>query len=152
MEKRPLLEPGKTYWIRQIGNNNEPLFLETRNFTFFIGLMRRHLPNAYEVKAYALIETEIQIVLTVNEQSELPSQYVNKPHQPLSNLFNAYAKSMNKCYGRSGSLFRVRFNRTHIEDDRKLSEVIRQTHMVPARTGRKYTSYPFSSYTNHPFL
>lgn len=146
MEKRPLLEAGKTYWIRQTGNNNEPLFLENRNFTFFIRLMRKHLPVAYEVQAYALIETEIQLVLTVKDG--MPSQYAEKPYQPLSNLLNAYAKAINKSYGRCGSLFRVRYKRLLIGSNVMLADVIHQTHLLPARTGRKYTFYPYSSYTN----
>ncbi len=152
MEKRPLLEAGKTYWIRQTGNNNEPLFLENRNFTFFIRLMRHHLPVAYDIKAYALIETEIQLVLTVKDGDIIPSQYTEKPYQPLSNLLNAYAKAINKGYGRSGSLFRVRYKRMPILSDATLADVIHQTHLLPARTGRKYTFYPYSSYTNPLFL
>lgn len=112
--------------------------------------MRDHLPVAYDVQAYALIETEIQLVLTVKDL--MPPQYAEKPYQPLSNLLNAYAKAINKRYGRSGSLFRVRYKRLLIGVNAMLADVIHQTHLLPARTGRNYTFYPYSSYTNPLFL
>lgn len=146
MQKLQNLEPERLYWIRHTGNNREPLFLENKNYTFFIQLMQRHLVPVCEIVAYALIETELHFVLKTRSLSDIPPRYHDRLHQPLSNLFNAYCKAFNKEYGRSGSLFRVRYQRNGIEDARTLQHAVRQTHLLPARNGHNFRYYPYSSY------
>lgn len=146
MQKIQKLQAGQFYWIRHTGNNHEPLFVENKNYTFFIGLMQRHLAESYLIVAYSLIETELHLVLRVKDRSEIPLRYPKKLHQPLSNLFNSYCKAFNKEYGRCGSLFRVRYKRNQLDGNASLEDAIRQTHLLPARTGRDFRYYPFSSY------
>src|SRR5258705_6760387 len=55
----------------------------------------------------------------------LGSQYVS---DQFSNFFNAYAKTINKAYGRTGSLFQHPFGRVPITSDRQFWNVIAYIH------------------------
>jgi hypothetical protein len=48
-----------------------------------------------------------------------------------SNFFNAYAKTINKAYGRTGSLFQHPFGRVPITTDRQFWNVIAYIHQNP---------------------
>ena len=52
-----------------------------------------------------------------------------------SNLFNAYSKSINKKYNRSGSLFTDRFKRVKIEDEKYLKALILYINLNPVHHG-----------------
>jgi hypothetical protein len=55
------------------------------------------------------------------DKKPLGSDYISNQ---FSNLFNAYAKSINKVYGRTGSLFQHPFGRVPITSDRQFWNVI----------------------------
>ena len=55
----------------------------------------------------------------------LGSKYVS---DQFSNFFNAYAKTINKAYGRTGSLFQHPFGRVPITSDRQFWNVIAYIH------------------------
>ena len=70
--------------------------------------------------------------------------------QRFSNLFNAYAKSFNERYNRTGSLFQERFRRKIIDSDADIGEVIFYIHANAQRHGliddfRKYVHSSYSS-------
>lgn len=65
-----------------------------------------------------------------------------------SNFFNAYAKTINKAYGRTGSLFQHPFGRVPITSDRQFWNVIAYIHQNPQKhkfvvdfRDWKYSSY-----------
>ena len=80
----------------------------------------------------------------VSETSEVSKIY----SQAFSNMFNAYAKAINKRYGRTGSLFQTRFGRKRITSNEHLVHLIHYIHFNPQRHGfiRDYRQYPHSSY------
>jgi hypothetical protein len=63
-------------------------------------------------------------------------------------MFNAYAKAINKAYGRSGALFKHRFRRNEIDSGDSLIRVICYIHTNPVHHGitEDYTTYANSSY------
>jgi putative transposase len=65
-----------------------------------------------------------------------------------SNFFNAYSKSINKSYDRSGSLFQDRFSRIKIQDESYLKNLILYIHLNPVHHGftTEFSSYKHSSY------
>ncbi len=65
-----------------------------------------------------------------------------------SNFFNAYSKSINKKYNRTGSLFQDRFKRRKIESEEYLREVIIYINLnaVYHKFTDKAESYKYSSY------
>jgi REP element-mobilizing transposase RayT len=65
-----------------------------------------------------------------------------------SNFFNAYAKTMNKAYGRTGSLFQHPFGRVAITSDRQFWNVIAYIHQNPQKHGfvKDFRDWKYSSY------
>jgi putative transposase len=78
--------------------------------------------------------------------------------QVFSNFFNAYAKSINKMFNRTGSLFQERFGRKYIGNERYFTEVIFYIHGNAPKHGitHDFSTYPYSSYrkllSNKPTL
>jgi putative transposase len=64
-------------------------------------------------------------------------------------FFISYAKSFNKRYGRSGSLFQYKFQRKPVEDNDYLRRLVVYIHNNPVRSAlcRKPAEWDFSSYT-----
>jgi hypothetical protein len=75
----------------------------------------------------------------------LGSKYVS---DQFSNFFNAYAKTINKAYGRSGSLFQHPFGRVPITSDRQFWNVIAYIHQNPQKHGfvKDFRDWKYSSY------
>ena len=87
----------------------------------------------------------------------LPNEEVNRVRKPLgsqyvsdqfSNFFNAYAKTINKVYGRTGSLFQHPFGRVPITSDRQFWNVIAYIHQNPQKHKfvTDFRDWKYSSY------
>ncbi len=65
-----------------------------------------------------------------------------------SNFFNAYAKSINKAYNRTGSLFQHPFGRVPVTTDRQFWNVIAYIHQNPQKHGfvKDFRDWKYSSY------
>lgn len=65
-----------------------------------------------------------------------------------SNFFNAYAKTINKAYGRTGSLFQHPFGRVPITSDRQFWNVIAYIHQNPQKHKfvKDFREWKYSSY------
>lgn len=75
----------------------------------------------------------------------LGPQYVS---DQFSNFFNAYAKTINKAYGRTGSLFQHPFGRVPITSDRQFWNVIAYIHQNPQKHKfvKDFRDWKYSSY------
>ena len=91
------------------------------------------------------------------KQSDLANQGEGKSRKPLgskyisdqfSNFFNAYAKTINKAYGRTGSLFQHPFGRVPITSDRQFWNVIAYIHQNPQKHKfvKDFREWKYSSY------
>ncbi len=95
------------------------------------------------------MKNHFHLVLKIKSKTEIEALCsIEKIHQPFSNLFNAYTKSINKKYNREGSLFKVRFKRERIETEDYLRNVIVYTHLNPVKHKfqENYVDYKHSSY------
>jgi hypothetical protein len=54
------------------------------------------------------------MLVRIKEVGETPA--ASSPSRAFSNFFNAYAKAMNKAYGRTGALFQRPFRRYRSDD------------------------------------
>lgn len=70
------------------------------------------------------------------------------PSKRFSDFFNAYAKAINKAYGRTGSLFQHPFGRIMIKSDRQFWNVIAYIHQNPQKHGfvKDFRDWKYSSY------
>ncbi len=142
MKYEPLVSDAY-FHIYNRGNNKEDIFKENRNYNYFLSLLEKYSNDVFEVYAYCLLKNHFHLVIKTN--SNVEERIIS---QKFSNMFNTYAKAINKAYGRSGSLFKDRFSRKKIENEEYLKNLIIYTHLNPQhhRMTSDFRNYPHSSY------
>lgn len=153
------LVPGMYYHIYNRGNNSENLFLEKRNYPYFLSLYQKHIAPVTDTFAYCLLRNHFHVAgriktedeyLEYLKQTSQVSETTKKfnPSQAFSNFFNAYAKSINKGYGRTGSLFQERFGRIPVTSDAYFMTLIFYIHYNPQKHGfvEDFRDWQWSSY------
>ena len=155
----PPIQYGGIYHIYNRGNNRENLFIETRNYDYFLRLLVKHLLPVAELYAFCLLRNHFHLVAkikTIDEQRiwyqendiESLAGWPRVPSRHFSNWFNAYTRGFNKTYQRSGTLFQRPFSRKKIHSRSHFRRVIRYLHLNPIEHGFVETleEWPFSSY------
>lgn len=148
---RAKLAPGKIYHVYTRGNNREPLFKEKENYPYFLRLWFKHTGVVADTYAYCLLSNHFHFAIKIKEAEDLPDKYINGERhlsRPFGNCFNAYAKAINKRYGRTGSLFEETYNRKEVDSEAYLKRVIAYIHANPQQHGfcNDFSEYPFSSF------
>lgn len=134
------------YHIFNQGNNAENIFIEEKNYAFFLKLMDKYLIEVCDIYAYCLLKNHFHFFLKTKEK------VANKTiSQKLSHLFNAYSQAINKSYGRTGSLFRDRFKRKKINCETYLKQLGVYTHLNPQnhKMISDFRNYKHSSYLSY---
>ncbi len=154
MQKVEKLWPGFFYHIFNRGNNRENIFYEEKNYRYFLHLWVKYIVPIAETYAYCLMMNHFHFLVRIKESIKTlevvdVSLYIS---QQFSNLFNAYAKAINKEYNRTGSLFQARFGRKRVSNEAHLYNLIHYIHFNPQKHGfvEDFRDYPYSSY--HAFL
>jgi REP element-mobilizing transposase RayT len=122
MKYEPLTED-TYYHIYNCGNNKENLFIEEENYSYFLKLIKKHLLEVSQILSYCLLKNHFHLLIKTKTNIES-----KKISQQFSNLFNAYAKAINKKYNRTGSLFKDRFSRINIKNEDYLKSLIIYIH------------------------
>ena len=138
------LEYGATYHICNSGNNKEDIFKEDKNYAFFLLQMKKHLLPVADIYAYCLMKNHYHLLLHFKQSDDNMDM---EPYRALSNMFNAYAKGINKEYGRTGSLFQKHMTRHRVTGEEYFMQLVVYIHLNPIKHG--FTSslnYPHSSY------
>ncbi len=150
MEKE-IFEIGQYYHIYNRGNNKENIFIEVRNYTYFLKKMKEYLVPIADVYAYCLLKNHFHIVLKIKDVEHIPEKYLEKIHLPFSNFFNSYSKSINKTYNRTGSLFQEHLQRNRILDENYLKQLIVYVHLNPIKHKftKTFENYLHSSYKSY---
>ncbi len=146
------LEYGQYYHIYNRGNNRENLFRNPRNYHYFMELYAKHISPIADTFAYCLLPNHFHFSVLVKTEEEIQkiakTRKLSTPSHSFGNLFNAYAKSINNFYGRTGSLFEKPFHRKIITDDAYFWRLILYIHHNPQKHGLidDFRLWPFSSY------
>jgi len=168
------LEPGHYYHIYNRGNNRENIFVEERNYRYFMQLYQKYILPVCDTFAYCLMRNHFHILVRVKElqnqtcevlkTSQVYNQNINDKNsevlktsaevsskgitQQFSNFFNSYAKAINTTYKRTGSLFQKRFGRVEVDSERYFAQLIHYIHFNPQKHGfvEDFRQYPYSSY------
>jgi len=155
MPKPVPLHYGKYYHIFNRGNNRENIFIEERNYHYFLRLYAKHIVPVADTYAYCLLRNHFHFLVRIKtmEEQELTgledlSALPRKPSQQFSNLFNAYARAFNKAYQRTGALFQRPFGRTEITSDAHFVQLVTYIHQNPQKHGfvSDFRTWPYSSY------
>ncbi len=145
------IESGAMYHIFNRGNNKENLFVEDRNYTYFLSLMEKYLTNVADIYCYCLMKNHFHLLLKIKDITIIKEKkYQEKPYLAFSHFFNSYTKSINKAYNRTGSLFQEHFHRNRITEDGFFKNVVAYIHLNPEKHGfvRDFRNYPHSSYSD----
>lgn len=149
--KKDVLESGAIYHFYNRGNNKENIFIEERNYNYFLQLVKKYLLPIADIYAYCLLKNHFHLAFKIKEKEDLPEKFTDKIHLPFSNLFNTYTKSVNKAYDRTGSLFQEHPQRNRVETERYLRQLIIYIHLNPLK--HKFTDdfsiYKHSSYQTY---
>jgi len=145
------LEPGMYYHIYNRGTNGEILFKTEEYFSTFLKLYATYICPVAETLAYCLMSNHFHLLIRTKEEreiltfTELKIFENNKDKKTtdrkptasgqFSHLFNAYAKTINKAYQRTGSLFEHPFERRIIETEHYLRNCICYIHHNPVKAG-----------------
>jgi REP element-mobilizing transposase RayT len=144
MQKTIPLEAGKYYHIYNRGNNGQNIFIEERNYAYFLNLYAKYIEPIAATFAYCLLRNHFHLGVRIKENlgSESPSQH-------FSNFFNAYSKAINRAYGHTGSLFENRYRRREVMTDAYFQRLIHYIHWNPQKHGfvADFRDYPYSSYS-----
>ena len=158
MTSPPPLEYGRTYHIYNRGTNGENIFIEERNYRYFLDLYTRYIEPVAYTYAYCLMRNHFHVlvqIMTEQEQEqawkESTAQGIFKskhPSRQFGNLFNAYAKAINKAYQRTGSLFEHPYGRVPVITDAHLVHLVTYIHQNPRKHGfvKNLADWPYSSY------
>ncbi|MDX6745574.1 transposase [Polaribacter sp. PL03] len=143
--KYEVLVEDSFYHIYNCGNNKENIFIEEQNYAYFLLLVKKHLSKTLEILTYCLLKNHFHLLIKTKE--EVASKEIS---QSFSNLFNVYSKSINKKYGRSGSLFKDRFSRIKLDNEEYLRKLILYIHLNPTHHQfvDDFRTYKHSSYNS----
>ena len=150
MEKE-VFEIGQYYHIYNRGNNKEDIFIEEKNYNYFLLKMKEYLIPIAEVYAYCLLKNHFHVVLKIKDKEQIAEKYLEKIHLPFSNFFNSYSKSINKTYDRTGVLFQEHLQRNKILDENYLKQLIVYVHLNPLKHkfSKSFEDYKHSSYKTY---
>ena len=172
------LEPGQYYHLFNRGVNRTDIFPEERNFGYFMQLYTKHLAPLVDTFAYCLMRNHFHFLVRIRTNprglhdpaglhsdardlrgladpvglAENPVGLVTVDRrmvvQAVSNWLNAYAKAINKAYGRTGPLFEHRLGRRAITSDRYFATLVHYIHCNPQKHGfeKDYRNWLYSSY------
>jgi len=151
MSKPISLEYGNYYHIYNRGNNRENIFIEKRNYRYFLNLYAKYIEPVTNTYAYCLLPNHFHFLVrikAISEQEEDKNAISFKASQQFSNLFNAYTKAINRSYQRTGSLFQRPFARIQITSQKYFNRLVIYIHQNPQKHSlvEDFRNWPYSSY------
>ena len=159
------IQPDTYYHVYNRGINGEPIFKEARNYYFFLEKFAQHISLVADTYAYCLLNNHFHFLIRTHSPDLISDRVLNPVRDKISNeidfsktigkqfsiLFNSYSQSINKAYGRTGSLFDRPFRRIPVQNDYYFSCLVSYIHKNPEKHGftDDFKDYPYSSYWSH---
>ena len=163
---------GTFFHIYNRGNNGENIFVQERNYAYFMELWWKHTYQVFETWAFCLLRNHFHVAGYVKDLSDLTNKSpdlnlsVNKatspsdspkdltglklkePSQYFSNFFNAYSRGLNIATQRTGALFERPFNRIPVDSEAYLMRLIVYIHQNPQKHKFEddFRNWNYSSY------
>ncbi len=140
MPKRKVhLIPGNYYHVYNKAVSDNLLFIEEKNYRFFLTKIKKYLLVSAEVLAYCLMPNHYHLIIQLHN-TDLPAT--------MQKLALSYAVAFNKNYQRTGHLFQGPYQIKHISDLTYLLHLSRYIHLNPlsADLVSKAEDWNFSSY------
>ncbi|MBV6477327.1 MAG: hypothetical protein HGGPFJEG_00065 [Ignavibacteria bacterium] len=151
---------GIFFHIYNRGNNHEKIFIEEKNYIYFINKFAKYLHDFIDIYCYSLLPRHFHFVVKIKdietnfyEFFDIPTdscKQLSPIEKAFRDFFISYSKSINKIYGRNGSLFQSKYKRNLIETEAELKRLIAYIHTNPVRIGlcNKIEDWNYSSYNS----
>ncbi len=175
MTSPPALLYDTCYHIYNRGINRANIFVQERNYEHFMHLYHNYIDPVADTFAYCLLRNHFHLLVRIKSSEEIEtlrvsfanhdpirkrhpedpdvdrarkSQGSDQPSKKFSDFFNAYAKAINKAYGRTGSLFQHPFGRILVASGRQFWNVVAYIHQNPQKHGlvTDFRDWKYSSY------
>lgn len=139
---------GTFFHIYNRGNNRENIFVQPRNYAYFMDLWWKHTSPIAETWAYCLLRNHFHALVFIRNREELSGQNIKEPSQYFSNFFNAYARGVNIATGRTGALFERPFKRIPVDSENYLIHLAVYIHQNPQKHKfiEDFRDWDYSSY------
>jgi putative transposase len=141
------LVPDTFYHVYNRACGFDKIFLEDKNYYFFMDLFGERMLEYVDLFCYCLIPNHLHLLIKTKPCENNDASDLNLSKK-FGNLFAAYAQSFNHYYNRKGNLFAQNFRRKAIESDEYLKTVVIYIHRNPIKHGLvhdlaewKYSSY-----------
>jgi REP element-mobilizing transposase RayT len=157
---KKIMETGQTYHVFNHANGREDLFPSVENYHHFLGKMHRHLSGPAEILAFCLIPNHFHLAVKIPEKhllEKMDSRFSEMTEEEagsritkrFSNLFSSHTLSVNRMYGRTGSLFRPNMKTKQVDDESSLCKLIHYIHCNPVHHGlvKNMEDWPYSSFS-----
>lgn len=155
---------GRYYHIYNRGNNRENLFVERRNYPYFLRLFVKHILPVAETFAYCLLPNHFHFAIRTRTEEEQAvywreelypfseKRQLFRPTPPslaFKNMFIAYTQALNRATGRTGMLFERPFHRKPVNSLAQLLNLITYIHLNPQKHGLvdDFRDWKWSSYS-----
>jgi putative transposase len=103
-------ESRNIYYVYNEGNNKQEIFKTHEDYKQFLLLVNLYVLPYADVLAWCLLPNYFRFMIHTNEKSAIPHKQGSLTIDLLTNgfrkLLSIYAQGFNRCYKRSGSLFR----------------------------------------------
>ncbi len=136
-----------------------PIFLEDRNYDYFINRYLKFVSPFVETFAFCLLKNHFHLLIRVKDEFEIDKaikKIKRKDHfwhvsNGFSSFIQSYAQTINKEYGRTGSLFESPFKRILVSSEEYFTTLVAYIHRNPQQHGlvKDFSNYPHSSYQMH---
>lgn len=160
------LQLDQYYHIFNRGNNRENLFVQRRNYPYFLKLYTTHIVPVAETFAYCLMPNHFHFFVRTRTKEEQEAYWQQQqqiasfsrkvsisfkfcePSRAFNNMFIAYARAFNRAVGRTGTLFESPFKRKNVDNDDYFLTLIVYIHRNPQYHGfvRDFREWTWSSY------
>lgn len=148
----PPITFGTFFHIYNRGNNGENIFVQERNYAYFMELWWKHTYQVFETWAFCLLRNHFHVVGYVKDLSGLQNltglDKIKPPSQYFSNFFNAYSRGVNIATERTGALFERPFKRIPVDSESYLMRLIVYIHQNPQKHKfeEDFRNWNYSSY------
>lgn len=128
MSKPIPLQYGKYYHIYNRGNNRENIFIEERNYRYFLQLYAKHVTPIADTYAYCLLRNHFHFLVRIKDHSDLTGLEEPVRSKP--------------------PLFQRPFGRIEVDSDAYFAWLVVYIHQNPQKHGfvDDFRTWPYSSY------
>ncbi len=144
----PPITYGTFYHIYNRGNNSENIFIQERNYAYFMELWWEYISPIADTWAYCLLRNHFHVAGCIKNREDLGGLKLKEPSQYFSNFFNAYSRGVNIAVQRTGALFERPFKRIPVDSESYLMRLVVYIHQNPQKHKfvNDFRDWNYSSY------